>query len=330
MTGHGWYSHAGYMSTQVRPGTGISDLIRDSNGVLSTRILLSCITRAEIRWQVTSGRWQRPCRGVVVTHSGELTDEQVLRVVLMHAGPQAVLAGLTAARLDSLTGFGDRLPVREGPIYALAPLGYSRRSAPLELNVIMHYSRHLNEEDVHPAREPKRTRIARSLLDAAAWHANDRWALAILAAGVQQRLTRADGLYEVLGRVSHTLPRRELIIEALADIAGGAQALSELDFTRKVVRQFRLPEPSRQAGRKDEHGRQRWIDVVWEDWKVIVEIDGGQHREALRYWDDMDRANDLTIDGYQVLRFPGWLVRREPEYVARKILRALRKAGYAG
>jgi hypothetical protein len=33
----------------------------------------------------------------------------------------------------------------------------------------------------------------------------------------------------------------------------------------------------------------------------------------------MDRGNDLTIDGYQFLRFPGWLVRRESEYVARKI-----------
>ena len=263
----------------------------------------------------------------MVTHSGELTDEQVLRVVLMHGGPRAVLAGLTAGRLDGLQGFGDRLPVREGPIYLLAPLGYSRRSAPLDLNVILHYSRQLTEADVHPAREPKRTRIARSLLDAAAWHGNERWALAILAAGVQQRLTRTDHLYDALEGISHRLPRRELIIAALADITGGAQALSELDFTRKVIRQFRLPEPSRQAGRKDEHGRQRWIDVVWEDWKVIVEIDGAQHGDALQYWDDMDRGNDLTIGGYQVLRFPGWLVRREPEYVARAIRRALCKAG---
>jgi hypothetical protein len=206
MTGHRRCSHAGDMSTQVRKRACISDLIDENNGVLSTRILLSRITRAEIRWHVSSGRWQQPCRGVVVTHSGELTDKQVLRVVLMHTGPQAVLAGLTAARLDGLTGFGDRLPVREGPIYVVAPLGYARRSAPLELNVITRYSRHLTEADVHPAREPRRTRIARSLLDAAAWHANDRWALAILAAGVQQRLTRTDHLCGVLDRISHTLP----------------------------------------------------------------------------------------------------------------------------
>jgi hypothetical protein len=262
MTRHDRCLHAGGVSTRARQRTAISDLIAEHGGVLSTKVLLTRVTREKIRWHVSSGRWQQPCRGVVVAHSGELTDEQVLRVALMHAGPRAVLAGLTAARLDGLKGFGDRPPVREGPIYLLAPLGYSRQSAPLDLNVILHYSRQLTGADVHPAREPKRTRIARSLLDAAAWHGNDRWALAILAAGVQQRLTRTDHLYEALDQISHAMPRRELIIEALADIAGGAQALSELDFTRKVVRQFGLPEPSRQAGRKDEHGRQRWIDVA--------------------------------------------------------------------
>lgn len=65
---------------------------------------------------------------------------------------------------------------------------------------------------MHPAREPRRTRIARSLIDAAAWSGSDRWALAILAAGVQQRLTRVDYLNVALDRVSHTLPRRELVV----------------------------------------------------------------------------------------------------------------------
>ena len=329
MTRHGQCLHAGEVNTQARQRTAVSDLIAEQGGVLSTKVLLRRVTREAIRWHVSSGRWQQPCRGVVVTHSGELTDEQVLRVALMHAGPRAVLAGLTAARLDGLTGFGDRSPVREGPVYLLAPLGYSRRRAPLDLNVILHYSRQLTAADVHPAREPQRTRIARSLLDAAAWHGSDRWALAILTAGVQQRLTRTDHLYDALDRIGHTLPRRELIIEALADIAGGAQALSELDFTRKVVRQFRLPEPSRQAGRRDEHGRQRWIDVVWEDWKVIVEIDGAQHVEARQYWDDMsgERSHDRRLPGPPVPRMagaPGARVRRPQDPPC------LGQAGYAG
>jgi hypothetical protein len=44
-----------------------------------------------------------------------------------------------------------------------------------------------------------------------------------------------------------------------------------------VIRRFRLPEPSRQVGRRDSRGRQRWIDVLFDGWKVAVEIDGAQH-----------------------------------------------------
>ena len=63
------------------------------------------LERAAVRWQVTSGRWQRPCRGVVVAHSGPLTDEEQLWAAVLAAGRDAVLGGLTAARLDGLTGF---------------------------------------------------------------------------------------------------------------------------------------------------------------------------------------------------------------------------------
>ena len=48
------------------------------------------------------------------------------------------------------------------------------------------------------------------------------------------------------------------------------------------------------------------------------------HMDAAQYWADMDRDNDLTVDGYRVLRFPAFLVRYHPGYVARKIRAALR------
>ena len=37
------------------------------------------------------------------------------------------------------------------------------------------------------------------------------------------------------------------------------------------------------------------------------------------------RDIDLMLDGYRTLRFPAWLVRKNPEYVARRILEALRR-----
>jgi hypothetical protein len=189
----------------------------------------------------------------------------------------------------------------------------------------VHYSTALGPDDVHPLRQPPRTRIARSLVDAAAWMATDRGAQAVLAAGVQQQLVRVGQLTRVV-EANRRLHRRKLITDTLCDIAGGAQALSELDFTRLVVRAYKLPEPDRQRCREDSRGRRRYLDAVWEKEKVVVEIDGSQHMDALQYWDDMDRDNNLRMAGYQVLRFPAWVVRYNPGYVAAKIREALRGA----
>ena len=180
---------------------------------------------------------------------------------------------------------------------------------------------------MHPARLPPRTRLARSLLDAAAWSGSDNRARAMLAAGVQQRLVRADQLMGALQRFP-TLRRHALIAATLTDIAGGAQALSELDFAR-LTRRFGLPAPDRQVMRRDGNGRSRWLDAYWDEARVAVEVDGLWHMDAVAWWDDMRRGNDLTISGLRVLRFPAFVVRDEPGFVAAQIRSALRGARVA-
>jgi Protein of unknown function (DUF559) len=308
----------------------LSEVLVAQEGVLRTSTALRFMSEDQLRWKIASGRWQKPSRGVVIAQSGPLTERQSLRVALLRAGPRSTLAGLTAARLEGFKGFDDKAPFADRPIYLLVPYGYKRRTPPLGLNVVTHYSQVLTDADVHPTRQPRRTRIARSLVDAAAWMPTDRGAAAILAAGVQQGLARAADLKLVADRIE-TRRRRKLIIEVLGDIAGGSQAISELDFLRLVVRPFGLPEPSRQLARRDRHDRRRWIDAAWDDCKLAVEIDGAHHAEdPLQRWDDMERDIDLVLDGYQTLRFPAWLVRKNPGDVARCILEALGKAGYQG
>jgi hypothetical protein len=242
----------------------------------------------------------------------------------MWGGRGAVLAGLTAARLQGFRGFDEKA----NSIHVLLPAARTARERRPSCPVVVHYSRNLTPADIHPVRRPPQTRIARSLIDAAAWMATDRGAQAILAAGVQQRLVRVADLTAELGH-NERLHRRRLLTTTLADIAGGAHALSELDFTRLVVRQYQLPEPSRQVPRRDSQGRRRWLDVCWERAGLVVEIDGAAHIDVLEYWDDMDRGNDLTLEHHRVLRFPAWVIRYRPAYVAAKIRQPLREAGYA-
>ena len=107
------------------------------------------------------------------------------------------------------------------------------------------------------------------------------------------------------------------------DIAGGAHALSELDFTR-LIRRYRLPHPTgRRRGRirrAAAGGSTRYATIA----RLVIEVDGRHHMDAAQYWADMDRDNDLTVDGYRVLRFPAFLVRYHPGYVAEEIRASLR------
>ncbi len=265
---------------ELSESDGLEELLQDRHGVVTTAEALRHLSPAVLRWRLTSGRWQQICRGVVVTQSGPLSATQQLWAALLWGGQGALLAGLTAARLDGLHGFS------EPGIHLLLPATNQARKEPIRGSpravigkpVVVHRSRWLGDADVHPVRRPPRTRLARSLVDAAAWTATDDRARALLAAGVQQRLVRPGDLMAVTARPTR-LRRRLLIQTTLADVAGGAHALSELDLA-DLLRRFGIREPDRQASRRDQHGRRRWLDAVWEGARLIVEVDGRWHTDV--------------------------------------------------
>src|SRR4029077_13061242 len=125
------------------------------------------------------------------------------------------------------------------------------------------------------------------------------------------------------------LPRRPIFLSTLKDIMGGAEGLSEIDFTRLGIRAFDLPEPTRQSVRYDSRNPRRWLDAVWEEARIIVETDRIHHMYAAQWWDDMDRENGIKLDGYLVLRFTAFVVRYRPGYVAAQIREAFRTVGYS-
>lgn len=142
---------------------------------------------------------------------------------------------------------------------------------------------------------------------------------------VQQRLTTAERILPALdaaGPIRHA----SLLKSVLVDIAGGADALTEVDFGRLCER-FSLPTPLRQALRCDDKGRRRYLDaelVSEQGVRVAVEIDGAAHMAVTQWWADSDRGNELAIAGDRTLRFPSALVYAQPERVADQIRRALR------
>jgi very-short-patch-repair endonuclease len=256
--------------------------------------------------------------GVLVTHSGPLTHLQRVWSAVESVGPPVFLAGATAATLDGLAGFpADRISL-------VVPAG--RQPGP-RTGVTIHRSTILGTADVHPTRQPPRTRLERSLIDMASWAKSDNGARAVLAAAVQQRLTTVELLRAALQRAG-ARHRSTLIAQTLDDIAGGAHSVAELDF-RRLERRYRLPTGLFQA-QADFEGRRRYLDVWYEQWRVWVEIDGSHHWEVRQWWDDLDRQNAGVLDDRLILRFPAHVLRDSPEKVAAQIAEALRRRGWPG
>ncbi|WP_325048887.1 DUF559 domain-containing protein, partial [Micromonospora craterilacus] len=271
-----------------------------------------------IRHRVGSGRWRQVHRAVYITHNGPVTPAQLPWIAVLAAGPTAVLGGLSAARAWGLRRYDD------GLAHVLLPARHQTRSMPPRIRV--HRTTILTDEDVLAVGQPRRTMPARSLVDAAQWAPNDDEARAIIAAGFQQRLVGGDHVQRVLDRLPRAR-RRSLIGQTAADAAGGAHSLSELDFLG-LVRSAGLPEPTRQAVRRDAAGRRRYLDAWFEEWRVHVEIDGGQHLDRATAWVDMRRQNDLWQNGDRVLRFPAWAIRHDPTAVITQLRTALLAAGW--
>jgi hypothetical protein len=271
---------------------------------------------AAIRAQLDGRRWQRLGRAIV-RHNGPLQPDEQRHIALLNCGPRAVLTAFTAAEELGLTGW-------ERPrVHVLVPAGADvRRVQGVPMRV--HYTGAWNPADHLPARRSHK--IAPALVTAAGTFARPRPACGILAAGVQQRLVSAAQLRRALDAAPR-LRHHALLLAAVRDIDQGAEALSEIDFSR-LCRRFGLPGPRRQAVRVEPGGVRRYLDAEWTrgDGRIVAaEVDGALHLTPRRWWDDQVRQNELTIAGTVVLRFPSAVVRTEPTLVADQLRRALRR-----
>ena len=128
-----------------------------------------------------------------------------------------------------------------------------------------------------------------------------------------------------LGRIQRH-PRRRLLNRLVADIADGAQALGELDFAT-LCRQYGLPRPSRQVLRPGPEDRS-YLDVYFDDYGLVVEIDGIHHLLGLNPLDDALRQNELTLVSDAVLRIPLLGVRLQPARFMAQLVRGLHDRGW--
>jgi len=288
-------------------------------GVLSRRQALDKgMSPDAIDWRVRNGRWQVLHRGVYSVFTGPPSRGAALWAAIQVAGSGAALSHETAAELFKLT---DR------PSTAIHVTIPERRRVASPPGVVIHRSSRIHEA-VHPSLQPSRTRIEETVLDLAELATNFEGAFGLVCTACQRRLTTADLVREAMTKRIKLRWRADLA-EALGDIASGTHSLLEYRYVRRVERAHRLPEATRQF-RTGSDGRNRYLDNLYREYGLCVELDGRQaHPDDLR-WLDQRRANAITAQGIRILRYSWTDVDQRPCETASQVGVLLGALGWPG
>jgi very-short-patch-repair endonuclease len=159
---------------------------------------------------------------------------------------------------------------------------------------------------------------ARTFDDAYSW----------ISRAVGRRLTSPESLSEALARRSR-MRWRAWITAAMQDAADGIHSPLERHYVHGVERAHGLPTARRQAKRRHGSGT-RYLDNVYKEHGLCVEVDGLVAHPAEGRWRDTHRDNANLVQGTETLRY-GWPdVTEHRCRTAAEIAAVLRRRGWKG
>jgi hypothetical protein len=192
---------------------------------------------------------------------------------------------------------------------------------------MMHYSSRL-EQSRHPALTPPRTRIEDTVLDLAETLPSLDDAIALVLRAAASRRTTVERISAAMARRRRMRWRRGLTA-VLALGREGVQSLLEFRYVNRVERPHGLPGGRRQhAVRRD--SRRQYQDVEYEDYALVVELDGRDAHPGWSRWADIRRDNANAATGQVTLRYAWADVTERPCRTAREVADALRQRGWEG
>jgi very-short-patch-repair endonuclease len=246
-----------------------------------------------MRSKVSGARWQRLQRGVYATFSGDPARETVLWAALLRAGPDAVLSHQTAAERHGLID-------KPSPVIIIT-VPASRHPAQVKIpGVIVHRSAAIMRTR-HPAMLPPCTRVEDTVLDLIQIASTFDDAYAWICRAIGRRRTTAERIRTAMDSRKKMRWRRELTV-ALADADDGVLSLLEYRYVRRVERPHGLPLARRQARIRQRTGS-KYLDNLYEEYGVCVELDGTAAHPEDEQWRDKRRDNATLFSGIVTFRF---------------------------
>jgi hypothetical protein len=300
--------------------SALSELARLQHGVFSRRQAIRAgLTVDSVRSRVRRRTWRPIFPGVYTILTGVPGRRAQLWAAVLYAGSGALLSHETAAELHGLSD------APSDPIHVTVP--GQRRVVPVE-GVSIHRSCRARAAALGRA-YPPRTRVEETVLDltqtATTFDDACGWVTRAFARDLvdEARLRKAMG-----ARIQ--LRWRTDLGELITAAVGGDHSVLEYRYDRDVERAHGLPQASRQVPFTKAGGRSGRRDRVYDDYAVVIELDGRAAHPAEDQWRDMARDNAAAVDGKQTLRY-GWTqVRHHACATAVEVAKVLRVRGWAG
>jgi hypothetical protein len=295
------------------------DLLAEQCGVLSRRQALRLgFSEDMIGWRLRIRSWQQLHPGVYAVFTGEPPRAAVLWAAVLRSGPGTVLSHYSAAELHQLS-------TTAGPvIHVMVPVGRHVRGA---TGLVVHRSSHIGTAR-HPSLLPPRTRIEETVIDLTQVARNFDDAFHWLCRACGGRMTTSDRLLAALAHRKRARYRTELV-SGLAAIKEGVHSNLEYRYVRGVERPHQLPVARRQARVSVGAGR-RYLDNLYPEFGVAVELDGHAAHLAQDRWRDVHRDNALNGAGIITLRYSWADVTRRSCEVAAELGVILSSRGWTG
>jgi hypothetical protein len=271
------------------------------------------LSRHSIGRLLESGAWQRLARGLFLTVPLEPSWDSLAWGGVLLGGQLARLGPESSGFLHQL------LPEAPDPLDVLVP-----RERRVEVDGPWHFIRETpGARPTRSVKDPPRLTIESTVLDLA--DVRDAGEVVeLITTAVQRRLTTVRRLRRELDERSRHR-HRVLLRDLLCDVDVGAESPIELRYLRDVERPHGLPRGSRQQSRS---GLPYQTDVDYEEFRVIVELDGRTGHEGVGRFRDMDRDNRHALVDALTLRYGSYDLAARPCGVAFQVYRALAARGY--
>jgi hypothetical protein len=272
-----------------------------------------------IKFRISSQRWTQLYPGVYATFTGPPSRNARLWAAVLLAGSGAVLSHETAAELHRLTDKASQT------IHLTIP---GQRRVRAAEGLCLHRSTRAFE--VSRARGfPPRTTVEETVLDLTQLARSFDDVCGWVTRAIARELTDEGKLQAAMEKRPRLRWRADLH-EVLEAAVTGDHSVLEFRYHRDVERAHGLPEPDRQVPFIAKDGRHGRRDRMYQEYGVVVELDGRLAHSEENRWKDKARDNAAAVARQQSLRYDWAAVTKRPCATAAEVGEVLRNHGWRG